>query len=461
MQEDFSIKGYWWLPGDPSSRLQGTLQYKPNQRIILETLGFFGDLSSINTPTQYEIILGVNLNNKPITLVKCNQIGNSLRFPGFQEGKYSAHLLIIGEHFLSQDVILFKETYAHLAYLDEWIDIYGFNIGFNPEKPREFSIGYRLPTEIVTHINEKCSISIYFRCDFQIPLIVKKEIHPSQKALLRVKYSELRPLEEFIRINRLFQDFLTLATGERSFPLEIYGINAEDGEKIDIFYGPISKIDTPRELMPQEMIFTFPEISTSFENKIKNWYEKAEILRPVYILYFTTRYHSFLYTENRFLNLIQAIETYHSRISDKKYIPDDVCNEVYNKLIEAIPDHSIPEYSDFKTSLIERLKYINEYSLRKRLKFLIRDVNIIFQLFISNPNEFISKVVDTRNYLTHYSKNSELSAARGLDLFFLTERVKILVEIILLREIGFSFDEIERIIRRNRNFSQYFIQKEN
>lgn len=459
MQTEFSVKGYWWLPSEPEKKLQGTLKYQPNQKIYLETLGFFGDFTSFNEPKQFEIIHGIDLNNKPITLVNCLQIGISMRFPGYQEGKYFTHMFLIGEHFPSLEKIHFKEIYASLAYLDEWINIYGFKIGISPENIREFSIEYHLPQEIIAKINESCSVSIYFACDFTIPLIVKKELHPKQKALFRVKYSESRDYKEFLKIIHLFQDFLTFATGERSFPLEVYGITREDGDKIDFFYNPVSRIDTPKEVMPHEMIFTFIEISDSFEERLKNWFDRAGILRPVYILYFTTRYHSFLYTENRFLNLIQAIETYHSRICDKKYIPSEICNAVRDKLIEAIPNYSIPEYSDFKTSLIARLNFINEYSLRKRLKSLLSDVNEVFHFFIENPNEFIDKVVDTRNYLTHYSMSAESSAVRGKDLFYLTEKVKILVEIILMRELGFSCDEINGIIHRNRNFSYYFVTR--
>lgn len=130
---------------------------------------------------------------------------------------------------------------------------------------------------------------------------------------------------------------------------------------------------------------------------------------------------------------------------------------MYDRLVEAIPDHSDPEYPDFKISLEGRLRYINEYSLRKRLKLLIRDTNAVFHYFVDHPNEFINNVVDTRNYLTHYSRTSESTAVRGKALYPLTEKVKILVEIILMRELGFSFEKIDEIIHRNSNFSYFFV----
>jgi len=47
-------------------------------------------------------------------------------------------------------------------------------------------------------------------------------------------------------------------------------------------------------------------------------------------------------------------------------------------------------------------------------------------------------VVDTRNYFTHWSANDESAPVeRGADLFHLTSRLIALLELILLREIGF------------------------
>ena len=355
--------------------------------------------------------------------------------------------------------MIFNEFYSNFAYLDEWVDIYGFKINFDPANTREYSIEYTVPDEIIANINENCSVSIFFVPEFNLPY-KRNQLNPKQKTFFKIKFIEPQQIDGFLHLQHLFQDFLTLITGERSFPLEIFGISSKTDEKIDLFYNPISKIETPKELFPDDMIFAFPAISNQFEEILKNWFEKASLLRPVYTLYFATRYSSFIYVENRFLNQIQALETYHSRKYDKKYISEDICLDVYNKLISSIPDYSGQEYSDFKTSLIARLHYINEYSLRKRLKSLIKDTNIVSHHIIDNTNDFIDKVVNTRNYLTHYSRDAELLAVKGKDLFFLTEKVKILVEILLLRELGFPFEEIENFIIKNRDYMQHFVKKE-
>jgi len=64
--------------------------------------------------------------------------------------------------------------------------------------------------------------------------------------------------------------------------------------------------------------------------------------------------------------------------------------------------------ADFKKSLQARLRYGNEFSLRTRLREVIRRIkNILDFEFVTSGkkrDEFINKVVDTRNYWTHYSQ---------------------------------------------------------
>ena len=155
-----------------------------------------------------------------------------------------------------------------------------------------------------------------------------------------------------------------------------------------------------------------------------------------------------MYLQHRFLSLIQAIESFHQRIYKGEYLSDDDYNGVYKALVNAIPDIDI----DIKKSLENRLKYGNEYSLRKRLKEIFGKYQEILNGFIENKNSFIEKVVDTRNYLTHYDKDLKELAVSGEALYSLTQKLKILLETCLLSELGFSLEEIKGLFLRNRRY---------
>ena len=61
------------------------------------------------------------------------------------------------------------------------------------------------------------------------------------------------------------------------------------------------------------MLFTLPEASPDISRVMRHWFAKQARLRPVFNLFFGTRYHPDMYLEVRFLAYAQAIETYDYR----------------------------------------------------------------------------------------------------------------------------------------------------
>ncbi len=125
----------------------------------------------------------------------------------------------------------------------------------------------------------------------------------------------------------------------------------------------------------------------------------------------------------------------------------------------------IPQDVDngFRQSLIEgKLKFANEYSLRKRLLELIDriapNVPVGFLASKEGTREFISKVCDTRNYLTHYSPELQYRAAtQASELGKVARQLGVLVEICFLVEIGFGFNAI-REMKPNPGRYKYILQ---
>jgi hypothetical protein len=243
--------------------------------------------------------------------------------------------------------------------------------------PGNFSIEYQRPADINVIVNDSFSIGIIFGVEMKIPFIVRKELHPRQFIRLCIKCANPTRYKEFARLNFTLQNFLTLATCEEVFPLEVVGIleNYEQvgdekpiQHEVKIYYIPISKVRQEKDVYPHQMLFAYTDIEDKFGNILKNWVEKEEILRPSYNLYFAVRYKSSLFSENKFLNFAQALETFYSRLDGREYLPESDYKEVYQELVRAIPDLPVEGYAEFKSSLIQRLKYINEFSLRRKLK---------------------------------------------------------------------------------------------
>lgn len=112
-------------------------------------------------------------------------------------------------------------------------------------------------------------------------------------------------------------------------------------------------------------------------------------------------------------------------------------DELIRDLIENFPEE--------KRGWLEgKLMFANELVLRKRIKKLIEPFNDFFGNKGSRK-KLINRIVDTRNYLTHYDQRLEPKAAKGRDLQILCQKMAILFQLHFLQLVGFSQEDINSI----------------
>ncbi len=120
----------------------------------------------------------------------------------------------------------------------------------------------------------------------------------------------------------------------------------------------------------------------------------------------------------------------------------------------------------FKQSLKKgRLRYANEYSLRKRLHELAHHLAPYLPLrFLAESgdrNAFVEKATDTRNYLTHYDPElREKAATNGAELYELGKKLCAILDALLLEEIGFEQDQIREMLRKNSKYADLIAVQE-
>lgn len=118
-------------------------------------------------------------------------------------------------------------------------------------------------------------------------------------------------------------------------------------------------------------------------------------------------------------------------------------------MVKAIP---LTVSEGFRDSLKGKLHYLNEFSLRKRLKEILESCGKLTTRLINNEVEFIEDIVNTRNYLTHFDKKLETKAKKGKDLYKLAQNMRFFLEICLLKELGITDTTIGDLISRNQKY---------
>jgi hypothetical protein len=209
-----------------------------------------------------------------------------------------------------------------------------------------------------------------------------------------------------------------------------------------------------------DMFFTFRDVADKFELLIKNWFDKAEDLGTVYELYFgVLESPELYYPQQEFLSLIQALEAYCQRDLNPELKKLERTEEEHSKMLESIISHTPEEYQGWLTS---KLRGSNSLSLNARLMSLLKSKNFqeifkhlkksenAFNVFLDGQlrDKFVTEVVKARNQLSH--GNGYNGDVYGNDFRLYIQRLKVLIEILLLKELGFGKEDIGALLVRSR-----------
>ncbi len=456
--EKFEYNGIWWLPENPDRQISGILKFHPRDGAFLDLIGSFKDITQLTTSFEPTIILGF-ADGKKITLYKCYESRSHLNLPGFLSTSFYVSGIFVGHHFKREQDLSFDSLSINYSHLAEWTQITGFRLKMDTDSSKHLvkhEVIYSFPEKIETEIDK---LNVSFDYNFKDEGDRIEEYKLKQTTFIKIEPDVPYHFEKYLDIFYHIQNFLSLGVGEAVYPLIIKGKNKECKitlqagkvvyNDISVFYSIRNLPESSKRLHPLEMLFSFPDIASDFGPCLKNWFSKSDILKPVYDLYFATLYGSKMYLQHEFLTLAQALETYHRRISEGKYVSDGDYATMYEVMANAIPAEL---ESDFRASLKERLKYLNEFSLRKRLREILGKFPDIFSFIIQQNEKFIEDAINTRNFLTHYDKNLQSKAKDGNELYRLVEEMKFVLEVCLLAELGISRDNIKALVDRNQRY---------
>ncbi len=345
-----------------------------------------------------------------------------------------------------------------IKHLNNWIDSSGFRIKRNFRKST-FKIDYK------GNAGRWLKLSNLF--DYKIskdacaPHKVEDhgEVNTREYVTFHLRSRNGTPLryDDFICQMEPILDFFTLASLDCVNPYNIYvkgdfdHIDGLKGEKISsgarLYLSGLSFSAQWFEQKEYNYLFQETDLNESLRAYLRTWIDKYELLHTPFSLYKSAVYNE-NYIDTKFILLCQSLESYHRRLCDGTYIPKDEFDEhVYQPLKQVIPDNI---GRDFRQSLKNRLKYANEHSLRKRIKYLIDRYEDILKNYIKIPDDLSSKITETRNNLTHYPDDADIPTPDILQ--FYSSILKALLELCFLCELNFENEKIRELARRCERF---------
>ncbi|TXJ22614.1 MAG: hypothetical protein E6Q24_20885 [Chitinophagaceae bacterium] len=454
MNQEFIYKGVWFLPNNPEERIAGDFNFSPNSGGTLTLLGWFGEFED-NSP--YEIILGETTNGKIVTCYRCSLIGKTFSSSGVQTSTTDVRYLFDGWQFSSSSELNFSGIHFRFEDLDRWVGVFGFEHIRSKRNEGSFMINiqYTQPQNLTYELFDGVEIEFVFGTTY--PLFKStSEAKISQTCFIEIKRGDgVSKFEELVSWLGTFSRFLTVAYFEQP-PLLQPGVTLSHNPRsneiaethIQLYFQSSIKQDTWKSKdHPNKFLFTFAEVRERFPVLIRNWYV-CELRLDSVIAALTEEFSKNLIAQEfRFLNLVHAIETLHRRNRKNEVLPYDEYKLMKEEIINSVDEV-------YKKWLNEKLMFANERSLHERLEDFVNELPSPICEMLCKPStvEFIRNIKNTRNYYTHYTETLKKKAFSGRQLHLLSGRLRIMLIVLILKEIGLDEKKIEEIIINKSTF---------
>lgn len=446
MQEELHYKGIWFLPEKPDQQIHGDLYYSPLKGIELKLLGVF---ETEKTP----FILGISADGKLITLYKAERFGRGFSSNGFETSEYGAIFMFIGrEHIRTSEELNFSRINCTWIDFDVWLGVYGFKKPESKKATKEIIVEYKQPENILFDISDEMNCEFKFGTHTPGTSKVSKYFIEQRCAVCFAPKAGTASFEVLFDCAESFYRLMSLAYFEESRIKDMSVWQNRPNEEnetytveLQVYYqSEVTEARYKKHDNDYSFLFTFKDVKDNFETILKKWYKAEAVMDPVIsglAESFAKRTHA---TEFKFLNLAHSVETLHRRTKKRMAVDPLDFKEKLNQIIGSVDE----KYRDW---LKEKLAYSNELTLQERLTELISQVPEPIQKVLFKPSieEFIKQFKNSRNYYTHYDKNIEKKALKGGKLYLFSERVKIFLICLVLKEIGFTEEEVVKTIFRS------------
>lgn len=430
--------GLWWLPGFPDKKVKGRLSWSGEQGGRLELQGTFPDPAIRDCervpvrPYATDIILGELASGQPCTL--CKNVANTLG----AKPRFHSIYLMEGAHFHSPGDIKASNATFRMQHLEEWTDqmplVRDEEVQKDPFqiRPKRVTSPFR-PIHIVdSAISQPRAATLSLTVTYN-PIFGFKKFTFEQTCRMLVEASQ-EPFEfqELLTLIRDCTNFFTLLMAEGAGAFDVwFWLKQTDVPvtRVRLLY-PGLKSPAQTEIHPTDMLLSLPELKDP-STVLATWIDKGPSLRRAANWLILTMGLKGWSAETEFLSYVQAAETIHRVLKPPgKFVGAAEYSIVETALVSALPPGT---NNDLKQKVKQMLEHGNEFSLRRRLRELLKT---FYSTRPESYEKWIERVVDTRNYFIHNDPGSESRAASGQELFNLCAGLRALVASVLLHSAG-------------------------
>jgi len=459
----FTIRGHWWLPND-TSKVAGDIRYTEEDL----SLRLFGGLNEarVESPfrtipfsTEFPLILGETLEGAPVTLLKSfytkwrSNIRSLNVRPGavtsIRSSRLNCAFLLNGIH-LSTPVETFAKSRIEIPSLEDWLGENPFQAEVG-DGGKTIRLEYTRP-DIREYKIEATSIRLGMTSAGKPPAVPlggspKIEHH----TYIEVAPQEPKPIDWFIRMEAAFTGMLAILYGGRLASRRIMLFKDPNGsDQLSLYYPRHGVKFKPYEQM--DFLLRFEHVRPTFEALVANWLGASDASTRAARIVLSNERKPSRFIEGRFLPLMQAVETLTNEGPTSSILSPHEYESVKKQLLQALPE-GLPD--EFVLSIKQSIGHSNGRALRHKLLAMARNFeDETCKLFCIDRNAFIKGIVDTRNYLAHYSNPKDRKILQGIELHWAIQKLSLMLRLTLLKSAGIPEATLRSAIKSHHRLSK-------
>ena len=427
-----------------NARVGGNLQFAPKGGISLELFDTARDPGAIFTGSSqhYPVILGQLHDGPAFTLLDCFPANTHFGGGGFAQVSLVANQMLTGIHLRDPAQAVFDEIRVSMSSLNDWM-------GLRPIQQQMSELPVPGTGRQATISCRHYEMAGFSPLNGGPSLLTDQEFSTSfdwvESASIRNQfYLRLIPRNPFSLdacVQEVFrlQAFTSLLCGHQVFFREIRlyqaGLQGRDRQMNVVRYlAEFGRAKEHRRSRRHDILLPLPNVWELLPEIWIQWIERYEQYRSAVELYTSTEVFVGQLLHFQLLAIIQALETLHRNRFGGNYL---TATDYAAALTSFTPSIAAITDADLRSALKARLKYGNEYSLRKRLKELSKLLPMgVLALIHPKPVPFLEQAVDTRNYLTHFDASLKGIAFDGDELYWATRLLRWFFVAIILTDLG-------------------------
>ena len=403
----------WWLPADANPKNQGPFKNEPFEKPYPGTLTYYEDedatLELYHTPSNYHsslfrfngVLWGKDANGNVFTLFDAVMTDWNMGIKDgnhdFTKTEFKVSLVLIGEHVLSLEDTRFNQCVVQIPYLRNWA--FRNNLTHNNiEGNHSYTLADISQKDYLVEVQVEEGVKWILR-DRNSQNLTQYDLSITQVTELMIEASREVSIREYINQFVEFSQFLSIALYGEQNPSDIYFVNRDNQRQAKLLF--------KKEISTNPGVATlikFKELKEKTPSMLRIWHQNYKEVAPISRYLIDSLRKNKTFDVPDFLIIAQALDGYHKRFVNKK------CGKDHQK------------YEDGIKIL---LKQFDDVEVVKKCKI--------------NP----AVLKDTRHKYSHLSPDEEKSSAvEGRELFWLTEKCKILLTCCILNLIGLTNEEI-------------------